>query len=110
MRFSLLLLVICSTLSADPWGKDADIHYSNCPPKESSGLIKFYQKHISPCSGPQSHHIPSSSEYARQAVAKYGYLQGFLMGCDRLMRENDDPWVYRDAQGPYGILKYDPVP
>ena len=74
-------------------------------------MISFHQKVISPADGPRSHFIPSSSQYALNAMRKYGFFQGFCMGCDRLMRENEDPWVYRvtlDGEG--HTIKYDPVP
>lgn len=121
--FSVLCLMHAFSLYADPWGKDADL----CRPKSSAQhpiacqtailgplaelLISFHQEVISPCDGPRSHFLPSSSQYTLQAMRKYGFYQGFTMGCDRLMRENDDPWVYRttiDASGKK--MKLDPVP
>lgn len=125
--FSLLsILFISSILStflfADPWGKDADLvqqHISpSCSPLSSSPLvawgtraIRFHQDVISPADGPRSHFIPSSSQYTLEAMQKYGFFQGFTMGCDRLMRENEEEWVYRkigDAAGK--TMKWDPVP
>ncbi|MFS8564522.1 MAG: hypothetical protein LVR00_09605 [Rhabdochlamydiaceae bacterium] len=32
-----------------------------------------------------------------EAMTKYGFFKGYIMGCDRLLRENDDPWVYKTA-------------
>jgi hypothetical protein len=40
---------------------------------------------------------------------KYGFFQGFLLGCDRLQRENKDPWVYRTILSGKYEMKYDPV-
>jgi hypothetical protein len=31
------------------------------------------------------------------------------MGCDRLMRENSDEWVYRKIESEGKIFKYDPI-
>lgn len=31
------------------------------------------------------------------------------MGCDRLMRENSDDWVYRKVEENGKLFKYDPV-
>lgn len=119
MRFNLLLLVIPSLVFGDPWGKDADLVYptspSNCEDpslgiKISQALIRFHQDVISPADGPRSNFFPSSSQYTYDAITQYGFCQGFMMGCDRLMRENDDPWIYSKIRNPEGrILKSDPV-
>jgi len=107
--------------AADPWGKDADLaRYS--PPtcqREHSSLIarlgikaiRFHQEVISPADGPRSHFIPSSSQYTLEAMKKHGFFKGFSMGCDRLMRENNDEWVYRKTlDGAGHVMKWDPVP
>ncbi|MEI8365694.1 MAG: membrane protein insertion efficiency factor YidD [Parachlamydiaceae bacterium] len=114
----------CMTLQADPWGKDADIAcrraaYPESPQHCSTPffgqagelLISFHQNVISPADGPRSHFIPSSSQYTLDAIRKYGFFEGVSMGCDRLMRENKEPWVYRYTIDPSGLaIKYDPVP
>lgn len=125
-----LFLLICllafmpmQSLKADPWGKDADLANSPVSKKAPSrcqtpflgtfaeGMIRFHQKVISPADGPRSNFIPCSSQYTLNAMRKYGFFQGFSMGCDRLMRENKDPWVYRLTQDREGnLIKYDPVP
>jgi putative component of membrane protein insertase Oxa1/YidC/SpoIIIJ protein YidD len=118
--FATALLGI-SLLSADPWGKDADLarpQALHCQADCSSlgaqigiACIRFHQDVISPADGPRSNFIPSSSQYTLEAMQKYGFIQGFAMGCDRLMRENDDPWVYRKTCDPAGKeMKWDPVP
>jgi hypothetical protein len=112
-------LLFCS-LCADPWGKDADLVHPPVPPCPTAppsllarwGIkaIRFHQEVISPADGPRSHYIPSSSQYTLDAMRKYGFFKGFTMGCDRLMRENDEEWVYRktcDAAG--RPMKWDPV-
>ncbi len=112
-------------LQADPWGKDADLSFY-CPEQKESAspkcktpflgflaekLIKFHQNVISPCDGPRSHYIPSSSQYALEAMQKYDFLTGLGMGCDRLIRENKEEWVYRTTvDGAGKPIKYDPVP
>lgn len=111
---------------AEPWGKDADLaHYKPhtkmvcSPPSHTSSAltqfgvkaIKFHQEIISPADGPRSHYIPSSSQYTLEAMCKHGFFKGFIMGCDRLMRENDEEWVYRKIADPRGcMMKWDPVP
>lgn len=73
--------------------------------------IRFHQKVISPADGPRSHFFPSSSQYALDAFRLYGFPKAVLFSCDRLMRENADPWDYPIlplSQEHY--LKWDPVP
>lgn len=117
------LFLFTLQLQGDPWGKDADLakrpstrcHEAQCPTpilgKFAEMMIHFHQDIISPADGPRSNYIPSSSQYTLDAMRKYGFFQGFCMGCDRLMRENDDPWVYQMTLDRAGkIMKYDPVP
>jgi uncharacterized protein len=104
----------------EPWGKDADLHYSTDRHKESESLsilgkgmenlIWFHQNIISPVDGPRSHFKPSSSNYMLQAIRKHGFFKGYIMGCDRLLRENEDAWVYRTAIINGKIWKIDPPP
>jgi uncharacterized protein len=122
-----LTISLCLTtghfLYSDPWGKDADLvnqTNKNCQPQKCTTplfgkfaevMIAFHQEIISPADGPRSHFIPSSSQYTLNAMRTYGFFQGFMMGCDRLMRENKDPWVYRlTRDGAGNLIKYDPVP
>lgn len=114
--------LLCASFSfADPWGKDADLVHPYkplCQNKDSSPLakwgikaIRFHQEIISPADGPRSHYIPSSSQYTLDAMQKYGFFKGFSMGCDRLMRENNEEWVYRKTlDGAGRLMKWDPVP
>jgi len=111
MRFKILLSLLTASLYAvpgyyEPWGKDASLKYPSpeieSPPLSSLGIvmhqvIQFHQNVLSPVDGPRSHFKPSSSNYMLQAIRKYGFFQGYIMGCDRLLRENSDPWVYRTA-------------
>ena len=102
-----------------PWGKDADLSHqqtSSINYEKSLGqmtanvIIEFHQSVISPADGPRSHFRPSSSTYARDAIDKYGFVKGFLLGCDRLMRENEEAWYYPKITTEEGTYKYDPVP
>lgn len=122
----LLFLSIPWFLWADPWGKDAELAY--LPKKEKKQIllikeesslltdvgkkmIQFHQKVLSPADGPRSHFIPSSSQYTLEAMEKYGFFYGVVLGCDRLMRENEDEWIYRKIKAPDGkIMKWNPVP
>ena len=125
--FLFIFTLYQCTLLGDPfgpWGKDTDLSRKqiddNCLPPRcqtpflsgfAEWMIGFHQEIISPCDGPRSHYIPSSSQYALEAIRAYGFFQGVSMGCDRLMRENTDPWVYRHTvDGAGQSIKYDPVP
>jgi uncharacterized protein len=102
----------------EPWGQDNDL--KNPTPVEetekpsiaiavANAIIRFHQEVISPVDGPRSHYRPSSSRYMQLAMQRYGFLQGFIMGCDRLLRENDEQWVYRVIEIDGQIFKYDPA-
>jgi putative component of membrane protein insertase Oxa1/YidC/SpoIIIJ protein YidD len=107
-----------------PWGPDSELlevkkekrgapltgqSRSSPAQKGCHALIRFFQVHISPIDGPRSSFYPTSSQYALEAIQKYGVFKGIAMGCDRLMRENGEMWVY-DTTKDYGIeRKLDPV-
>lgn len=61
--------------------------------------IRGYQKFISPALPPNCRFTPSCSQYALEAVAKYGVLKGGWLAARRLARCH--PWH------PGG---YDPIP
>lgn len=49
-------------------------------------LIRFYQKFISPLKKPSCRFYPTCSEYAMQAVQKYGALKGLYKALRRILR------------------------
>ncbi len=49
-------------------------------------LIDFYRKGISPLTPPSCRFIPTCSEYARQAIVKYGALKGSWLALRRLLK------------------------
>ena len=74
-----------------------------------NAMIRFFQQHISPIDGVRSSFLPTSSEYTRQSIQKYGVLQGIALGCDRLLRENKGQWIYRPLKGDPYNRRFDPV-
>ena len=48
-------------------------------------LIRFYRKHISPYTPPSCRFIPTCSQYALEAIEKYGALKGGLLALRRLL-------------------------
>lgn len=54
-------------------------------------LIKFYQKRISPMFhflGIDCKYYPTCSEYTKQAIKKYGFLKGCILGMKRILKCN----------------------
>ncbi len=64
------------------------------------GLIRVYQRYISPAFPRRCRFSPTCSQYAFEAVEKYGAIKGGWLAIKRLMRCNP---FYR---GDY----FDPVP
>ena len=51
-------------------------------------LIRFYRKYISPCKPPCCRFVPTCSEYAYEAISKYGAFKGGVLALWRLLRCN----------------------
>ncbi|MDY4976536.1 MAG: membrane protein insertion efficiency factor YidD [Clostridia bacterium] len=51
-------------------------------------LIKGYQKYVSPLKRPCCRFVPTCSEYAVQALERYGVLRGGWMALKRILRCN----------------------
>ena len=49
-------------------------------------LVKFYRRYISPLKPPCCRFIPTCSEYALEALQKYGALKGAYVGAIRSIR------------------------
>lgn len=64
-----------------------------------TGLIRAYQLTLSGVMGRTCRHMPSCSEYAREAIVRHGAWRGFWLGVSRVSRCH--PW------GSHGL---DPVP
>ena len=52
--------------------------------------IRFYQRAISPAIPQRCRYYPSCSEYAAQAVGRWGILRGSVLAAWRVLRCN--PW------------------
>lgn len=61
-------------------------------------LIKFYKLNISPTKPPRCKYTPTCSQYAIDAIEKYGVIKGLLLGGWRILRCN-----------PFSKGGYDPV-
>ena len=62
-------------------------------------LIAFYRTCISPLLPPACRYTPTCSQYAKEAITKYGAFKGGWLALIRLLRCN-----------PWGGSGYDPVP
>lgn len=62
-------------------------------------LIRFYRAAISPFTPPRCRYLPTCSEYAMEAIEKYGAAKGGFLAAKRILRCN-----------PLHKGGYDPVP
>jgi putative component of membrane protein insertase Oxa1/YidC/SpoIIIJ protein YidD len=51
-----------------------------------SSMIAFYQRFVSPQDVPVCNFVPSCSQFAREAINRYGIVEGTLMASERLQR------------------------
>ncbi len=105
-----------SEIGTAPWGVDCELEKSqmkrpqkptgklNLGQKSCRTAIRFFQVVISPIDGPRSSFYPTSSQFTLEAIQKYGVFRGIALGCDRLMRENGEPWIY-ETTDKYGIKR-----
>ena len=65
-------------------------------------LIRFYRNRISPLTKPSCRYIPTCSQYALEAIEKYGALKGSRLAIKRLLKCH--PFHFGEFD------PYDPVP
>ncbi|MCL5116812.1 MAG: membrane protein insertion efficiency factor YidD [Firmicutes bacterium] len=63
------------------------------------GLIRLYQRYVSPMTPPSCRYVPTCSQYAVESVSKYGALKGSWLAIKRISRCH-----------PFHEGGYDPVP
>ncbi len=52
----------------------------------ATALIRLYQRTLSPLLGPRCRFYPSCSQYALEAIRRFGLLRGMALGVARLAR------------------------
>lgn len=62
-------------------------------------LIRLYQVTISPYLGGRCRYVPTCSEYAIEAIERFGVIKGSILAIKRLF-----------SCHPWGKCGYDPVP
>ncbi|MBR1969430.1 MAG: membrane protein insertion efficiency factor YidD [Clostridia bacterium] len=62
-------------------------------------IIMLYRRYISPIKKPCCRFMPTCSEYAIEALRKYGFIKGLYLSVKRILRCN-----------PFCKGGYDPVP
>ena len=75
------------------------MNVKNLPMKGMLVMLRFYKREISPMLPPCCRYTPTCSEYAMQAVEKYGAIKGTFLATKRILRCN-----------PFHKGGYDPVP
>ncbi len=65
-------------------------------------LIRFYRAHISPYTPPTCRFIPTCSQYALEAIEKYGAAKGGWLALKRILK------CHPFHRGEHNF--YDPVP
>lgn len=63
------------------------------------GLIRVYQRYVSPFTPPSCRYVPTCSQYAVESVSKYGVFKGLWLATKRISRCH-----------PFHEGGYDPVP
>lgn len=75
------------------------MNVKNLPKKGMLVMLRFYKREISPMLPPCCRYTPTCSEYAMQAVEKYGAVKGGWLAAKRILRCH-----------PFHEGGYDPVP
>lgn len=110
-----VLAAVCITIIASCAGQNinSDLKQAHQPQSMPGKAMDFYQgplNHLSAVRRGSCPMHPSCSEYGRQAMAKHGFLKGWVMTLDRLMRCGRDELKTAPRIFIHGVWKaYDPL-
>jgi len=65
-------------------------HLARLPRLAGRGLVKLYRVTLSPLLGPRCRHLPTCSDYADEAIGRFGLWAGGWMAFARILRCH--PW------------------
>jgi hypothetical protein len=108
-----LAAFICLLLLGPATWNWSDLAYAADPAESSSGAtlaLDFYQSFLSRADGQRCPMAPSCSQYAKQAFHKYGFIKGWVLTCDRLLRCGRDEIRLAPAIRVNGVIQaFDPL-
>ena len=67
-------------------GRATELPFATASERAVIGLIRFYQRAISPYLPPSCRYYPTCSEYALLAIRKHGVAKGAWLGLKRVLR------------------------
>ena len=73
-----------------PANRASFIDLAGLPRRAGRGLVTVYRYTLSPLIGPRCRHLPSCSEYADEAIGRFGLWAGGWMALARILRCH--PW------------------
>ena len=65
---------------------DAFVRLARLPGRAAILLLKGYKRFLSPLLPPACRFVPTCSEYAAEAIGKYGLVKGSALALGRLLR------------------------
>ncbi len=73
-----------------PANRASFLDLAGLPRRAGRGLVTVYRYTLSPLIGPRCRHLPSCSEYADEAIGRFGLWAGGWMALARILRCH--PW------------------
>lgn len=83
IRAAIISVLVLSSSSVNLFAGESETYNLFSPP---SSIIDFYQKYVSDLRYGHCRFDPSCSNYAREAIGKFGVLKGSAYAADRLVR------------------------
>jgi len=71
-------------------GSERTLLFAHLPRLAGRGLVALYRVTLSPLLGPRCRHLPTCSDYADEAIGRFGLWAGGWMALARILRCH--PW------------------